>query len=128
MAQRFPHIITIGFRKSATTETQKTIEKSLDYIIKPKTAERLKKAVDHCHRSEIKFIVVSREPFERAVSEYVKWKLYLKYRLGKTVCNFETWSIKKSGEVNKFYSQVRPRGRDLDYFDDNVQQKGLRNR
>ena len=91
----------------ATTETQKTIEKSPDYIIKPKTAGRLKKAVDHCHRGEIKFIVVLREPFERAVSEYVEWKLYLKYHMGKTLRNFETLSIKKSGEVNNFHSQVR---------------------
>lgn len=150
MAQRFPHIIIIGFGKSgtralyqmirmhpdvvgpskelrffsndlkykqgihaytklmpATTETQKTIEKSPDYIIKPGTAERLKKAIDHCHRTDIKFIVVLREPFKRAVSEYVEWKLYVQYHMGKTLRNFERLAIKKSGEVNQFHSQVR---------------------
>ena len=150
MAQRFPHIIIIGFGKSgtralyqmirmhpdvvgpsqelrffsndlkykqgihaytklmpATTETQKTIEKSPDYIIKPGTAERLKKAIDHCHRSDIKFIVVLREPFRRAVSEYLEWKLYVQHHMGKTLRNFERLAIKKSGEVNKFHSQVR---------------------
>ena len=90
-----------------TYETQKTIEKSPDYIIKPGAAERLKKALDHCHRShEIKFIVVLRDPFKRAVSEYLHWKLYLKYIMKKELANFEKKAVKKSGEVNNVNAQV----------------------
>ena len=71
----------------------------------------MKKVEDHCHRSKIKFFVVLRESFDRTVSEYVEWKLYLKYHSGKTFRNFETLSIKKSAEVNKFHSQVKARDR-----------------
>ncbi len=91
----------------ATTRTQRTIEKSPDYIIKPGTAERLKKAIDHCHRNHIKFIVVLREPFKRAVSEYLHWKLYLQSQMGKTLGDFEKLAIKKSGEVNNVLAQVK---------------------
>ena len=91
-----------------TTATQRTIEKSPDYIIKPGTAERLKKALDHCHRSDdIKFIVVLREPFKRAVSEYLEWKLYVHHHMGKTLDDFEKLAIKETGEVNNFHSQVK---------------------
>ena len=92
----------------ATTKTQRTIEKSPDYIIKPGVAERLKKAIIHCHRGDdIKFIVVLREPFKRAVSEYLHWKLYLKSFMGKTLHDFEKLAVKNSGEINNFLAQVK---------------------
>ena len=150
LAQRFPHIIIIGFGKAgtralyqmirmhpdvvgpsqelrffsdnikykqgvhvytklmpATTETQRTIEKSPDYIIKAGVAARLKKAIKHCHRGDdIKFIVVLREPFKRAVSEYLHWKLYVKSFMGKTLGDFEKLAFKNSGEINNFLAQV----------------------
>ncbi len=92
----------------ATTQAQRTIEKSPDYITKPGTAERLKKAIDHCHRNDdIKFIVVLREPFNRAVSEYLHWKLYLQRHKGERLSDFEKLAINKSGEVNNFLAQVK---------------------
>ena len=150
-AQRFPHIIIIGFGKAgtralyqmirmhpdvvgpsqelrffsddikykqgvhayiklmpATTKTQRTIEKSPDYIIKPGVAERLKKAIIHCHRGDdIKFIVVLREPFKRAVSEYLHWKLYVKRHMRQTLDEFEKLVFKESGEINNFLVQVK---------------------
>lgn len=90
-----------------TTATQRTIEKSPDYIIKPVAAIRLKKATERCGRSkDIKFIVVLRDPFTRAVSEYIHWKLYLQSK-GKTIRNFEKLAIKKSGQVNNLLAQVK---------------------
>jgi hypothetical protein len=91
-----------------TTKTQRTIEKSPDYIIKPGTAERLKKAIDHCHRgNDMKFIVVLREPFKRAISEYLHWKLYLKSFMGRKLDDFEKLAITKSGEINNKRAQVK---------------------
>ena len=92
----------------STKATQKTIVKSPDYIISPVAATRLKKALSHCHRSskDIKFIVVLRDPFKRAVSEYLQWKIQLFKEWGKTLPPFEELCVKKSGQINNLNKQV----------------------
>lgn len=92
----------------STKASQKTIVKSPDYIISPVAAARLKKALSHCHRSskDIKFIVVLRDPFTRAVSEYLQWNLHLFKTSRKPLPPFEKLCVKKSGEINNLYNQV----------------------
>ena len=92
----------------STEASQKTIVKSPDYIISPVAATRLKKALSHCHRSskDIKFIVVFRDPFKRAVSEYLQWKIKLFKGWRKTLPPFEKLCVKKSGQINNQNKQV----------------------
>lgn len=88
-----------------TTNEQKTIEKSPDYITKAGTAERIKKALLYCERlDEVKFIVVLRNPVDRAVSEYLEWKRHLRLT---NLNDFQKRALKKSGKIKNHNIQVR---------------------
>lgn len=90
-----------------TNPQQKTIVKSPDYIIKPAAASRLQRALSQCHRAkDIKFIVVLRDPFKRAVSEYLQYKIDLWSSKKIELAPFETLSVKKSGQINNRNKQV----------------------
>ena len=90
-----------------SNESQKIIVKSPDYIIKPLAAFRLQKALSQCHRrQDIKFIVIFRDPFKRAVSEYLEWKIQLFHQRRKTLPPFEKLCVKTSGQINSLNKQV----------------------
>jgi hypothetical protein len=58
-----------------THSWEKTIEKSPSYIISLVTPPRLLDAMKKFSRTHVQFIVVFRDPFTRAVSEYLEWKI-----------------------------------------------------
>ena len=84
------------------------IEKSPSYIIHPISAQRLLEAVEklNVEPSSLKFVVMVRDPIQRAVSEYLEWNLL---RLYSSLNNplhrnrlppFEKMVYTKSGQIN----------------------------
>ena len=78
---------------------EKTIEKSPAYIISRVTPPRLLQAMKKFNRSHIKLIVVFRDPFTRALSEYIEWKLQ-RLRVGAAMPPFDKMALDKGGRIN----------------------------
>lgn len=72
------------------------IEKSPDYIIMPEVPSRIVQAVRRVHVdvSYLKFIVVLRDPIDRAMSEYLEWDIQRRYNHKKPLLPFEEMVLK----------------------------------
>lgn len=67
------------------------IEKSPDYIIMPAVPSRIVQAVKRVHVDTryLKFIVMLRDPIDRAMSEYLEWDVQRRYHHKKPLLPFE---------------------------------------
>ena len=84
------------------SKNQQVIEKSPDYIIGAEVPGRLAKLAGtlNVSLSDMKFIVVLRDPIDRAVSEYLEWSLYRKSTGRARLNPFPVMALKESGEIN----------------------------
>ena len=82
---------------------QVVIEKSPDYIIDASVPNRIAKFAGMLNISlnELKFIVVLRDPIERAVSEHLEWKITRMLQHAAELEPFPVMAMTKNGEVNK---------------------------
>lgn len=79
-----------------------TIEKSPDYILHPQTPGRIVAASNRLgvDPSKLKFVVVLRDPIDRAVSEYLEWSiLRLQQRKKKPLPSFDKMVV-LDGKIN----------------------------
>lgn len=72
------------------------IEKSPDYIITPKVPSRIIKAAKQADRniSNLIFIVITRDPINRAMSEYLEWKMQRKISRRPPLPSFDKMVLK----------------------------------
>ncbi|XP_062523218.1 heparan sulfate glucosamine 3-O-sulfotransferase 5-like [Corticium candelabrum] len=78
---------------------QETIEKSPGYIRSRDTPVRLLAAMRQFNRTRVRLVLVVRDPFTRAVSEYLEWK-WLRMRTKVTLLPFDKLVLDKNGEVD----------------------------
>ena len=74
------------------------IEKSPDYIIDPKVPSRVIEAAKLADRNvhDLTFIVITRDPIDRAMSEYLEWKIQRKIKKGPLLLPFDEMAVKES--------------------------------
>ena len=79
-----------------------TIEKSPDYIISEEVPERILSTVNGLgiDASSLKFIVVLRDPVDRAVSEYLEWNIQRLDRHNPRLPPFERMIFDENSEIN----------------------------
>jgi len=84
------------------SQNQWVVEKSPDYIITAEVPSRLAQLAGtlNASLSDIKFVVVLRDPIERAVSEYLEWAAYRKSTGGAKLSPFPVMAVKEGGEIN----------------------------
>ncbi len=80
---------------------QFVIEKSPDYITDYRVPNRISKALGvlNISQSNIKFIVVLRDPIDRAVSEHLEWEITRK-KVGQDLASFPAMALTKEGKIN----------------------------
>ena len=78
------------------------IEKSPDYITHPRAAKRIVESAGSLgiDVSKLKFIVVLRNPIDRAMSEYMEWNLQKMVNHRPLLSSFHRMVLTKEGEVN----------------------------
>ena len=79
-----------------------TIEKSPDYITNPETPKRIVETTKMIgiNSSSLKFIVVLRNPIDRAMSEYLEWKIQHRLHHQPLLPSFSKMVVTTTGEVN----------------------------
>jgi len=79
-----------------------TIEKSPDYITQPVVPRRILKTAKmiNIDSSSLKFIVVLRNPIDRAVSEYLEWNVQHKLHHKPLLPSFSNMVLTATGKVN----------------------------
>ena len=79
-----------------------TIEKSPDYITSPETPKRIVQTAKMIgiNSSSLKFIVVLRNPIDRAMSEYLEWNIQHKLHHQPLLPSFSKMVVTTTGEVN----------------------------
>ena len=79
-----------------------TIEKSPDYITDPETPKRIVETAKMIgiDSSSLKFIVVLRNPIDRAMSEYLEWNIQHKLHHQPLLQPFSRMVLTTTGEVN----------------------------
>ena len=79
-----------------------TIEKSPDYITQPTVPRRILKTAKmmHIDSSSLKFIVVLRNPIDRAMSEYLEWNVQHKLNHESLLPSFSSMVLTATGKVN----------------------------
>ena len=79
-----------------------TIEKSPDYITQPVVPRRILKTAKmiNIDSSSLKFIVVLRNPIDRAVSEYLEWNVQHKLHLKPLLPSFSNMVLTATGKVD----------------------------
>lgn len=98
--RHFDHGIQWYMRMMPQTYSwQKTIEKSPDYIISLRTPPRLLDAMKKFNRTRMKLVLVLRDPFTRAVSEYIEWKIQ-RTRVGAAMPLFHKMALDKNGNID----------------------------
>ncbi len=78
------------------------VEKSPDYIIVPEAAERIISSATSLgiSFSSLKFVVILRNPIDRAMSEYLEWNVQRKLHGESLLPRFEEMLVTKTGELN----------------------------
>ena len=78
-------------------------EKSPDYIIVPAASKRIKLAssVPEIGSHKLRFVVVLRDPVDRAMSEYLEWNIQRKSLNRPKLPSFEDMVIDKNGNVDE---------------------------
>ncbi len=78
------------------------IEKSPDYVIVPEAAGRIIASADSLGIpvSKLKFVVMLRNPIDRAMSEYLEWKVQRYLRRESVLPGFDTLVTLETGELN----------------------------
>ena len=78
------------------------IEKSPDYVIVPEAAGRIIASADSLGIpvSKLKFVVMLRNPIDRAMSEYLEWNVQRKLRQESVLPGFDMLVTLKTGELN----------------------------
>ena len=79
-----------------------TIEKSPDYITSPETPKRIVQTAKMIgiNSSSLKFIVVLRNPIDRAMSEYLEWNIQHRLHHQPLLPSFSKMVVTTTGEVN----------------------------
>ena len=77
-------------------------EKSPDYIIVPEAPKRIKSAASLAGvgMQSLKFVVVLRDPVDRAMSEYIEWNILRKTLNRPRLAPFEEMVVGKGGDVD----------------------------
>ena len=78
-----------------------TIEKSPDYIVHPLAASRLTESLRllKLKHSKMKFIIILRNPIDRAMSEYIEWRIIRRMVRGEKLDSFEYMVLGQDGKV-----------------------------
>lgn len=82
-------------------EGERVMEKSPDYIINKSVPTRIKESVVGLNISvvDLKFIVMLRDPIDRAMSEYLEWE-QARHRKGSKLLPFRAMVLRDNGTVN----------------------------